>query len=44
MFSEEDIIVMQKFLHFMIERTPGVQTMHTIEIAYVNDNDVEYNI
>ena len=36
MLSEEDITVMQNFLHCMFERTLGVQNMHTIEIDYVN--------
>ena len=42
--SKEDITLTQKLLHCMFERTLGVQNMHTIEIAYVNENDVKSNI
>ena len=41
MLSKEDIIAMQKFMHCKFERTLDVQNVHTIEIAYMNDNDVK---
>ena len=42
--SKEDIKAQQSFLHFMLRRNIGVQNMHTIEIDYVNGDDVTSNI
>ena len=43
MMSKEDVTVTQMFLQFMSERNLGVQTMHEIQISYMNENNVESN-
>ena len=40
MLSKEKITVTQIFLHCMSERTLGVQDIHEVEIAYMNENYV----
>ena len=42
--SKEYITETQKFLHCLFEKNLGVQNMHILEYAYVNENDVESKI
>ena len=44
LFFKEDISARQWFRLCMFERTLGLWKMHTVEIAYVNDNDIKSNI
>ena len=44
MLPKETIIVAQKFLYCIFERTLGVQNIHDIGISYVNKKDDESKI